>query len=62
MNDWSLLAEQLTPEVMRQAHHAVQTLYEELFPDLQLVVLSVEKNGDKNEQIDRMIRILESMR
>ena len=36
--------------------------YAVLFPDWELSVISVEKNADKNEQIDRIIASLEKMK
>ena len=41
---------------------AVIQRYATLFPDWELSVVSVEKNKDKNEQLDRMIELLEKMR
>lgn len=41
---------------------AVLQRYAVLFPDWELSVVSVEKNKDKNEQLDRMIALLEKMK
>ena len=41
---------------------AVLQRYGVLFPDWELSVVSVEKNTDRNEQIDRMIELLEKMK
>ena len=41
---------------------AVLLRYNELFPDWEITALSIEKCRDKNEQIDRVIRMLESLK
>ena len=41
---------------------AVIQRYATLFPDWELSVVFVEKNKDKNEQLGRMIELLEKMR
>lgn len=41
---------------------AVLLRYQALFPEWEISTVSVEKAGDRNEQIDRMIRFLQSMR
>lgn len=41
---------------------AVKERYSALFPDWDINIISLEKSRDHNEQIDRMIALLESMR
>ena len=41
---------------------AVLKRYEELFPDWEISTISVEKCSDINEQLDRMITMLEQMK
>jgi len=36
--------------------------YKVLYPDWNLSVVSIEKKGDKNEQLDQMIALLEKMK
>ena len=38
---------------------AIMARYETLFPNQEICVLSLEKASDQNEQLDRMIRMLE---
>ena len=42
--------------------HAVRRRYAELFPDWEVIVISIEKSVDRNEQLDRMIAMLENMK
>lgn len=39
---------------------AIMARYETLFPNQEICVLSLEKASDQNEQLDRMIRMLEN--
>ena len=41
---------------------AVKERYSQLFPDWDINIISLEKSRDQNEQIDRMIAVLENMR
>lgn len=41
---------------------AVLLRYQALFPEWEISTVSVEKVGDRNEQIDRIIRSLQNMR
>lgn len=36
--------------------------YGELFPDWEISTVSVEKSADRNEQLDRMIAMLQGMK
>lgn len=36
--------------------------YDEVFPDWSVMLISIEKGRDKNEQLDRMIRNLQAMK
>lgn len=50
------------PEEMSDILMAVQKRYNELFPDWDLSILTLEKAVDKNEQIDRIIAVMDSMK
>ena len=41
---------------------AVMRRYAQLFPEWELGTISIEKSGDRNAQIDRMILVLQSMK
>ena len=41
---------------------AVLKRYTELFPNWDISTISVEKCSDRNQQLDRMIAVLESMK
>lgn len=41
---------------------AVLERYGQLFPDWELSVISVQKSSDKNEQFDRIIKLLQNMK
>ena len=60
-NNGSLIG-QLTADEIGDVNNAVQVLLEELFPDLEVVVFTLEKKQDRNAQIDHMIRVLEQLR
>ena len=36
--------------------------YKELFPDWELSIVAVEKTGDRNAQIDKVIELLEKLK
>lgn len=42
--------------------HAFRQRYAELFPDWDIIMLSIEKGVDRNEQLDRMIAMLQNMK
>ena len=41
---------------------AVLKRYAELFPDWEVGTISLQKSADRNEQIDRMITMLQNMK
>ncbi len=41
---------------------AVRQRYAELFPDWEVVLISIEKSVDRNRQLDRMIAMLQNMK
>ena len=41
---------------------AVVSRYSELFPDWEIGTYSIEKKGNRNEQIDRMISFMEKLK
>ena len=41
---------------------AVIARYQELFPEWEISILSLEKDTDKNSQLDRAIALLQSMK
>ncbi len=41
---------------------AIRDRYAELFPNWEVNVISLEKNKDRNQQIDRMINMLQGMK
>ena len=51
-----------TEEELQDIWTAVRMRYGEVFPDWEITMISVEKIGDRNGQIDRMIKNLESMK
>ena len=42
--------------------NAVLERYSVLFPDWEVSTISLEKSSDKNEQLDRMINLLQAMK
>lgn len=51
-----------TADEMSDLSFAVKKRYSELFPDWEIIIISIEKNRDHNEQIDHMIQRLEGIR
>ena len=49
-------------ENIQDAVQAVLAQYQALYPDWDISLLSLEKIGDKNEQIDRVISLLEKLK
>ena len=41
---------------------AVLRRYGQLYPDSEISVISLEKNGNQNSQLDDMIRLLQNMK
>ena len=58
---WKEIA-QADEMLLSQLLRAVLQRYEELFPDWEISTISLEKCSDTNEQLDRMITILEQMK
>ena len=50
------------PEELNDILLAVLARYREVFPNWEVMTVSLEKAGDKNEQMDRMIGLLENMK
>lgn len=50
------------PEEMNDILLAVRERYQELFPDWEVIIISLEKAVDKNEQLDRMIALMERLK
>ena len=50
------------PEELHKILQAVLARYREVFPDWELITVSLEKAVDKNEQLDRIISMLEKMK
>ena len=50
------------PEELNDILLAVLARYREVFPDWEVMTVSLEKSVDKNEQLDRMIGLLETMK
>ena len=42
--------------------HAVRKRYAELFPGWEVTMISIEKNADRNDQLDGMIAMLQNMK
>ena len=52
----------LEPEEIQDILDALLTRYRELYPDWDVNIVSLEKRKIKNEQLDEMIALLESMK
>ena len=50
------------PEELNDILLAVLARYREVFPNWEVMTVSLEKAGDKNEQMDRLIGLLENMK
>ena len=50
------------PEELNDILMAVLERYREVFPDWEVMTVSLEKAADKKEQLDRMIALLEHMK
>ena len=53
---------QAKPEELNDILLAVLDRYREVYPDWELTTISLEKAVDKNEQLDRMIALIEKMK
>ena len=60
----NLLSEikQTKPEEMSDLILAVQSRYNELFPDWELSFYTLERKMDRNEQLDAMISLLKNLK
>ena len=47
------------PEELDELLQAVLKRYREVYPDWEIITVSLEKAVDKNEQLDRIIQLLE---
>ena len=59
----------LLEEIARADEDQIETLlkavisrYSELYPDWVVSTISIQKTGDKNEQLDNIIRLLQKMK
>ena len=50
------------PEELNDILLAVLERYREVFPDWEIITVSLEKAVDKNEQLERTIKLLENMK
>ena len=50
------------PEELNDILLAVMERYREVYPDWELITISLEKAVDKNSQMDQIIAMLESMK
>ena len=53
---------QAKPEEMSDLILAVQSRYNELFPDWELSFYTLERKMDRNEQLDAMIALLKNLK
>ena len=53
---------QTKPEELNDILLAVMERYREVYPDWELITISLEKAVDKNEQLDRIISMLDKMK
>lgn len=53
---------QLGKEDIQDVVQAVFAQYQALYPDWDISILSLEKEKDRNEQIDRVIALLERLK
>ena len=51
-----------TPNEIEQILKAALARYRDLYPQWDISTLSLEKAGDKNEQLDRVIDLLRNMK
>ena len=57
--DWIKTAE---PEELEDILKALLERYRAVYPEWDVSVVSLEREADKNEQLDRMIQLLEKMK
>ena len=62
MNNLTEKIAQVDGMEIEKVFHAVRQRYAELFPDWEVIMISIEKSVDRNEQLDRMITMLQNMK
>ena len=62
MLDWIEKIEKASGEEMDQILKAVRSRYRVLYPDWELWTVSILKSEDRNEQLDKMIKMLQRMK
>jgi hypothetical protein len=62
MSDLIKRINEATADEISDLSLALQSRYRELFPEWEILVVSIEKNRDHNVQIDNMILKLEGIR
>ena len=62
MLDWIKEIEKASGEEMDQILKSVRSRYRVLYPDCELWTVSILKSEDRNEQLDKMIRMLQRMK
>ena len=53
---------QANPSETESLLKAVQSRYHTLFPDWELCIISLESVADRNEQLDKIIQMLQNMK
>ena len=62
MLDFAEKITQIDETEIEELFHAVRQQYAALFPDWEAVVVFIERSADKNEQLDRIIGMLQNMK
>ena len=62
MEDLLLAIAQSDEDAVEELLRAVRKRYAVLFPDWELSMISVKKNADKNEQLDKFIALLQNLK
>ena len=62
MDNWIDKIAEATPEEVEEALQAVLDRYQILYPDWSVCTMSIDKKGSRIEQLDTMIRMLESLK
>lgn len=52
----------IDPLLIDQALSALQARYAELYPDYEVITVSLLKNAERNAQIDRIILMLQNLK
>ena len=53
---------QSSPHEVEHLLKIIQDRYQTLYPDWELCILTLEKNADRNVQLDGIIQLLENMK